>query len=50
MDNTGYILAANVAVWLGVGGYLLFLAGRQKRLDARLRRMEALGERDEQRS
>lgn len=41
MDNTGYLLAANVAIWLGVGGYLLFLAGRQKRLELRLARMEA---------
>ncbi len=41
MDNTGYLLAANVVIWLGIGGYLVFLAGRQKRLEARLRRMEA---------
>lgn len=41
MDNTGYLLAANVAIWLGIGGYLLFLAGRQKRLELRLSRMEA---------
>ena len=47
MDNTGYLLAANVVVWLGVGGYLLFLAGRQKRLELRLKRMEALDDHGE---
>ncbi|MEW5774354.1 MAG: CcmD family protein [Thermodesulfobacteriota bacterium] len=47
MDNTGYLMAANVAVWLGIGGYLLFLAGRQKQLELRLKRMEVLdGSRD----
>jgi CcmD family protein len=44
MDNQSYLFVANVAVWLGVGGYLLFLAGNQKRLERRLAQMEALGE------
>jgi len=47
MDNTGYLMAANVVIWLGVGGYLLFLAGRQKRLELRLRRMEVQDGRDQ---
>lgn len=47
MDNTGYLLAANVVIWLGIGGYLVFLAGRQKQLEQRLRRMEALDGRND---
>jgi CcmD family protein len=46
MDNTGYLLAANVVIWLGIGGYLLFLAGRQKQLELRLARLEASDGRD----
>lgn len=46
MDNTGYLLAANVVVWLGIAGYLVFLAGRQKALEKRLQRMEVLDGRD----
>ncbi len=46
MDNTGYLLAANVVIWLGICGYLLFLAGRQRQIELRLRRMEALDGRD----
>ncbi len=46
MDNTGYLLAANVVIWLGIAGYLVFLAGRQKSLETRLARMEALDGRD----
>jgi CcmD family protein len=44
MGKENYLLAANVAVWLGVCGYLLFLAGRQKRLERRLRQLETLRE------
>ncbi|MBU1001237.1 MAG: CcmD family protein [Proteobacteria bacterium] len=42
MDYQTYLLVANVAVWLGVGGYLAFLAARQRRLNTRIRQMEQL--------
>ena len=46
MDNSNFLLAANMVIWLGIAGYLVFLAGRQKALETRLRRMEALDGRD----
>jgi CcmD family protein len=42
--NTGYLFAANVAVWLGVAGYLVFLASRQAALSKRIRQTEILGD------
>lgn len=42
MDYQTYLLAANVAVWLGVGGYLLLLGARQRRIELRIRQMEEL--------
>ncbi len=42
MNNEGYLFAANVAVWLGVCGYLTFLGRVQKRLAKRLAMMETL--------
>jgi len=43
MDRDLYLFAANAAVWAGLCGYLVFLALRQKALEARCRRLEALG-------
>lgn len=40
--STSYLIAANIAVWIGLGGYLLLIARNQKRLDERLRQMEML--------
>lgn len=45
--NTGYLFAANVAVWLGIGAYLVFLASRQAALAKRIRQTEILGHDDE---
>jgi len=42
MTYETYLLAANVAVWLGMGGYLAFLAARQRQLSTRIRQMEQL--------
>ncbi len=42
MGNEAYLFAANVAVWLGVCGYLLFLGRGQKRLATRLKQMEMM--------
>ena len=41
MDIT-YLLAANIAVWVVMGGYLLFLALKQKRLGSRIKQLELL--------
>jgi CcmD family protein len=42
MDYQTSLLAANVAVWLGIGGYLLLLGARQRRLETRIVQMEQL--------
>jgi len=42
MGNQTYLLAANVIVWLGICGYVAFLATRQGRLERRLKQLEAL--------
>jgi CcmD family protein len=42
MGKEGYLLAANAVVWLGLCGYLAFLASRQKRLEQRLKQLETL--------
>ncbi|WP_338031077.1 CcmD family protein [Desulfovibrio ferrophilus] len=44
MDYQTYLLAANIAIWLGVGGYLAFLAAQQRRLNTRIRQMEQLSD------
>ncbi len=46
MEKELYLFAANVIVWVGLGAYVVFLAGSQKRLERRLRRLEVLGEED----
>jgi CcmD family protein len=42
MSNQGYLLAANIVVWLGLCGYMAFVASCQKRLERRLKQLEAL--------
>jgi CcmD family protein len=42
MSATAYLFAANAVVWLGVAGYLAFLAMRQRRLDERLNQLELM--------
>lgn len=42
MGKENYLLAANVLVWLGLCGYLGFVASRQKRLERRLKQLETL--------
>lgn len=44
MGKEVYLFAANVAVWLGIGAYVAFLAGAQKRLQRRVKRLEVLGD------
>ncbi len=35
-----YLIIGNIAVWLGVGGYLLYLAKTQRMLDVKVRQLE----------
>ncbi len=42
MDSSTWLMMANIAIWLGLGGYLCLLASNQKRLDRRIRQMELL--------
>jgi len=44
MSKDLYLFAANVAVWLGLGLYVAFLAGAQRRLEKRIKHLEALGD------
>jgi CcmD family protein len=44
MNTPAFLLAANIVVWLGIGGYVLFLANSQKRLERRLRQMEMVSD------
>lgn len=37
-----YLFIANVCVWVGVGGYVLFLARGQAVLERRVRQLEIL--------
>ncbi len=36
MESTTWILMANVAVWIGIGGYVAFLAKGQSALKKRI--------------
>lgn len=42
MTLTSYLLAANAAVWIGLAGYIFFLARKQALLDQRLQLLEAM--------
>lgn len=46
MSATTYIILANAAVVLGIGGYLAFLASRSAELKKRMRQIELLGGND----
>ncbi len=42
MDTITWLIAANVVVWLGIGGYVLFIARGQRALQQRLQMKEML--------
>jgi len=44
MSATTYLFIANAAVWLGVAGYLVFLATKSSGLERRVQQLELLGE------
>jgi len=43
MNASTYLMAANAAVWIGVAGYVAWLATRQRRLERRLKQLEITG-------
>lgn len=43
MPATTYLVLANAAVWLGIAGYLAFLASRAAELKKREQQVELLG-------
>ncbi|MBI9078671.1 MAG: CcmD family protein [Pseudodesulfovibrio sp.] len=44
MSTATYLFIANGAVWLGVAGYLVFLAAKSSGLEKRVQQLELLGE------
>jgi CcmD family protein len=40
--NTDYLFIANVAVWLGIAGYLAFLAAKSRGIAKRIDQLEML--------
>lgn len=44
MTATTYLLIANILVWLGICGYVGFLALRQKALAGRLKQLELMND------
>lgn len=47
MGHTDFLFAANVVVWLGVGGYVAFLAFGQRRLARRYEQLELMRDGEE---
>jgi len=37
-----YLIISNVIIWLGIGGYLFFLATKAKKLERKLKQLELL--------
>ncbi len=37
-----YLIASNVVIWLGIGGYVFYLAAVQKKLERKLEQLEEL--------
>ena len=43
MSDVAWLFVAFVAVWIGIGAYLMTLGARQRRLEQRLANLEATG-------
>lgn len=43
MDTPMWIMLTNALVWLGIGGYMAFLANNQAKIAKRLKQMEMIG-------
>ncbi|HJD96995.1 CcmD family protein [Mailhella massiliensis] len=41
MTAFDWLMAANAALWIGLGAYMAFLASEQKRLERRMAQWEA---------
>lgn len=41
-DAIMWVMAANIVVWLGISGYVAFIASCQSRLARRIKQMELL--------
>ena len=41
MSDVAWLFVAFLAVWIGIGGYLLTIAARQRRLERRLAELDA---------
>ena len=50
MEHATYLVIAYMAIWSGLGGYLLWLSGRQRQTARRLEIRTAQIERQEDRS
>jgi CcmD family protein len=37
-----YLIISNLLIWLGIGGYLIFLAIKAKRLEKKVKQLELL--------
>ncbi|WP_457571604.1 CcmD family protein [Desulfovulcanus sp.] len=37
-----YLIISNVLIWMGIGGYLFFLATKAKRLERKVKQLELL--------
>ncbi|WP_084154140.1 CcmD family protein [Maridesulfovibrio frigidus] len=42
MTNETYLLIANIAVWVGIAGYLAFIASKGAAMERRITQMEML--------
>ncbi len=42
MESIYWLMSANIAVWLGIGAYVFFLARAQKNLEQRIHLKETL--------
>lgn len=41
MDSIFWLIAANAAIWLGLGSYLAFMAARLRTLSVKLNQLES---------
>ncbi len=40
MDSLTALMAVNIVIWLGIGGYITYLVGIQKNLDKKFERFQ----------
>ncbi len=41
MDSLTALMAVNIVIWLGIGGYITFLVANQKNLDKKFERFQS---------